>query len=118
MFAGIRFLARIAPPLGHIAKYKPDTTYTLADVLEERAAEFADHPFVLFEDRRVSYGEMNAQSNRIAHWAHGEVAEVLSGYPGIDMVNVYGVQVAGTDGRAGMVAFVLPDAKAGSSPGN
>lgn len=39
-----------------------------------------------------------------------EVAEVLSGYPGIDMVNVYGVQVAGTDGRAGMVAFVLPDA--------
>lgn len=72
MFAGIRFLARIAPTLGHIAKYKPDTTYTLADVLEERATEFADHPFVLFEDRRVSYGEMNAQSNRIAHWAHGE----------------------------------------------
>jgi len=34
-----------------------------------------------------------------------EVAEVLSGFTDIGMVNVYGVQVPNTDGRAGMVAF-------------
>jgi len=35
-----------------------------------------------------------------------EVAEVLSGFPGLDMINVYGVAVPGADGRAGMLAFV------------
>jgi fatty-acyl-CoA synthase len=36
-----------------------------------------------------------------------EVAEILAGFPGIDMINVYGVAVPGTEGRAGMAAFVL-----------
>jgi fatty-acyl-CoA synthase len=41
-----------------------------------------------------------------------EVAEVLSGFPGVEMVNVYGVEVPGADGRAGMAAVLLenPDA--------
>jgi fatty-acyl-CoA synthase len=43
-----------------------------------------------------------------------EVAETLAGYPGFEMVNVYGVSVPGHDGRAGMAAIVLgadrPDA--------
>ena len=38
-----------------------------------------------------------------------EVAEVLSGHPGLDMINVYGVEVPGADGRAGMMAFVPPE---------
>jgi fatty-acyl-CoA synthase len=41
-----------------------------------------------------------------------EVAELLSGFPGIGMVNVYGVQVPGHDGRAGMLAFVPEDGAA------
>ena len=36
-----------------------------------------------------------------------EVAEVLNQHPQIDMANVYGVEVAGAEGRAGMVAFSL-----------
>lgn len=36
-----------------------------------------------------------------------EVAELLSIYPGIDFVNVYGVEVPGEEGRAGMAALVL-----------
>ncbi|MCZ6841540.1 MAG: long-chain-acyl-CoA synthetase [SAR324 cluster bacterium] len=33
-----------------------------------------------------------------------EVAEIISTFPGVEIVTVYGVQVPGTDGRAGMAA--------------
>jgi fatty-acyl-CoA synthase len=36
-----------------------------------------------------------------------EVADVLNGAPGVTEANVYGVEVAGEDGRAGMAAVVL-----------
>lgn len=36
-----------------------------------------------------------------------EVAELLSIYPGIDFVNVYGVEVPNEEGRAGMAALVM-----------
>ncbi|MDZ7784661.1 MAG: AMP-binding protein [Halioglobus sp.] len=36
-----------------------------------------------------------------------EVGEVLNQHPQINMANVYGVEVPGTEGRAGMVAFAL-----------
>jgi len=36
-----------------------------------------------------------------------EVAEVLNGAPGVSETNVYGVEVPGADGRAGMAAVVL-----------
>jgi fatty-acyl-CoA synthase len=38
-----------------------------------------------------------------------EVAEALSTFPGVKEVNVYGVQVPGTDGRAGMASLVAGD---------
>ena len=40
-----------------------------------------------------------------------EVAEALSGAPGVREASVYGVQVPGTDGRAGMAALVVDDAR-------
>jgi fatty-acyl-CoA synthase len=36
-----------------------------------------------------------------------EVAEQLSDFPGVQLVNVYGVEVPGADGRAGMAALLL-----------
>ena len=39
-----------------------------------------------------------------------EVAEVVSVVSGVEEANVYGVEVAGTDGRAGMAALVTTDA--------
>jgi citronellyl-CoA synthetase len=39
-----------------------------------------------------------------------EVAEVLNKHPQIAMANVYGVEVPGVEGRAGMVAFEFSDA--------
>jgi len=41
--------------------------------------------------------------------ATSEVAEALSEYPGVAEANVYGVEVPGTDGRAGMAALVVDD---------
>jgi fatty-acyl-CoA synthase len=38
-----------------------------------------------------------------------EVAETLMRFPGVEMANVYGVEVLGHDGRAGMAALVLSD---------
>jgi acyl-CoA synthetase (AMP-forming)/AMP-acid ligase II len=36
-----------------------------------------------------------------------EVAEILNGASGVSETNVYGVQIPGSDGRAGMAALVL-----------
>jgi fatty-acyl-CoA synthase len=46
-----------------------------------------------------------------------EVAEVLSGYPGLQVANVYGVRVPGAEGRAGMASlvFLRPDEFDGES---
>lgn len=41
--------------------------------------------------------------------ATGEVAAMLSNFEGINQANVYGVQVPGYDGRAGMAALVAED---------
>jgi fatty-acyl-CoA synthase len=38
-----------------------------------------------------------------------EVAEALSGFPGLEVANVYGVAVPNAEGRAGMAALVLRD---------
>ena len=38
-----------------------------------------------------------------------EVAEVLAGFPGLQIANVYGVKVPGAEGRAGMAALVVAD---------
>ncbi|MCP4038024.1 MAG: long-chain-acyl-CoA synthetase [bacterium] len=42
--------------------------------------------------------------------ATSEVAQVISSAAGVEEANVYGVAVAGTDGRAGMAALVTNDA--------
>lgn len=36
-----------------------------------------------------------------------EVAEIINNFPAIEFSNVYGVEIPGTDGRAGMAAIVL-----------
>jgi len=41
--------------------------------------------------------------------ATSEVSEALTGYTGIQEANVYGVAVAGMDGRAGMVSLTVDD---------
>jgi len=52
-----------------VANYRRDQDYTVADRIEERAADAGDRPFIIFEGRTVTFGEMNALANRVAHAA-------------------------------------------------
>jgi fatty-acyl-CoA synthase len=60
------------PILPRLAKFRPDRRLSVADVIERRARDHPDRPFVLFETRRLSYGEFNAAANRVADWARGQ----------------------------------------------
>lgn len=52
-----------------VLAHTPGQKYTLADRLEERAVQFADRPFLYFEDRVLTYRELNEAANRVAHAA-------------------------------------------------
>ncbi len=64
------YLAAVVPVLKALPllRLKADSRYTIADYIEGQVEEFADQPFILFEDRRITYREYNAMANRIAHW--------------------------------------------------
>jgi fatty-acyl-CoA synthase len=56
-----------------LARTKPESARTIADVIEEQAVARSRHPFVIFEGRSVTYDAYNRAANRVAHWAlaHG-----------------------------------------------
>ncbi|ARS26532.1 long-chain-acyl-CoA synthetase [Sphingomonas sp. KC8] len=62
-------MARIMRGASRVAGFSRDMAYTVADRLEERAADHADTPFILFEDERLTFAEANARANRVAHAA-------------------------------------------------
>ncbi|MCP4905232.1 MAG: long-chain-acyl-CoA synthetase [bacterium] len=81
----------------------------LRDVLEKGDAYFRsgdllrldDEGFFFFVDRIGDTFRWKGENV-----ATSEVAEVISVVAGIEEANVYGVEIAGTDGRAGMAALV------------
>lgn len=52
-----------------VAGFARDMPYTVADRLEERAVDAGEEAFVLFEEQRITFAEMNARANRVAHAA-------------------------------------------------
>jgi fatty-acyl-CoA synthase len=52
-----------------IARLRPDSPHTVPDDFERVVAAHARHPAVLFEDRTITYEELNRGANRVAHWA-------------------------------------------------
>ncbi len=52
-----------------LARLKPSTPLSVADRIEEQAERRGSHPFMLFEDRQLSYQGLNQQANQLAHWA-------------------------------------------------
>ncbi|MFO1466113.1 MAG: AMP-binding protein [Steroidobacteraceae bacterium] len=62
-------LQRMMRGISLVASHRRDQEYTVADRLEERARDSADRPFIIFEGRTVTFGEMNALVNRVAHAA-------------------------------------------------
>ncbi len=52
-----------------VANYRRDQDYTVADRIEERARDARNRPFIIFEGRTVTFGDMNALANRVARAA-------------------------------------------------
>ena len=69
LLSRIRATARLAGGLRVLARHRPDGRYTVADRIEERVARHPHRTFLTYAGRRMSYGELNAASNRVAHWA-------------------------------------------------
>lgn len=53
------------------AKFRASSTFTLADLLEARAREYADRALLHYGLRTWTYAEVNAEANRAAHALHG-----------------------------------------------
>ncbi|MDR0212244.1 MAG: long-chain-acyl-CoA synthetase [Pseudomonas putida] len=49
------------------AQIKPADLYTLADRLEQQARRFAERPFLIYGEQTLSYGEIDARANQMAH---------------------------------------------------
>ena len=60
---------RLSRGYARILAYRRDQPYSVADMLEERAADAGARAFIVFEGREVSFGEMNELANRVAHAA-------------------------------------------------
>ena len=68
-YSPLRTLGRALRMMPVLIRSGPAGSFTAADLLEARARRRPNAPFVRFEGREVSYGALNAQANRIAHWA-------------------------------------------------
>ena len=111
--------------LGHINPHAAFEGYTdreatekkiLRDVLEEGDAWFNTGDLVREVDVGFTLGYPHYQFvDRVGdtfRWraenvSTNEVGEIVNGYEGIEICNVYGVEVPGADGRAGMAAICL-----------
>jgi len=90
----------------------------LRDVFEEGDAWFNTGDLIRTVDVGFALGKVHYQFvDRIGdtfRWrsenvSTNEVGEILNGYKDVFMSNVYGVEVPGCEGRAGMAAFSLED---------
>ena len=80
-----------------------DAWFNTGDMLREVDAGFTlGYPHYQFVDRvgdTFRWKSENVSTN--------EVGEIINGFDGIQFCNVYGVEVPGADGRAGMAALIL-----------
>ena len=90
----------------------------LRDVFEEGDAWFNTGDLIKTVDVGYALGKTHYQFvDRVGdtfRWksenvSTNEVGEILNGYRDVNMSNVYGVQIPGCEGRAGMAAFSLED---------
>src|SRR5262245_64841977 len=66
------YIAAVARTLAMTRPVKPEAKLTVADWLERWARQRPLSPAVLYQDRVVTYAELDAGANRFARWAHGQ----------------------------------------------
>ncbi len=52
-----------------ILGYRRDQALSVADLLEERATDAAERPFIIFEGQTITFAQMNRRANQVAHAA-------------------------------------------------
>ena len=76
MLAGVRrelvYLTSIARTLWLLRLVKPYATRSIVDIVESQARRRPGNIAILYQDRRLTYAEMDARANRYAHWALGQ----------------------------------------------
>ncbi|MEJ1967659.1 MAG: long-chain-acyl-CoA synthetase [Rhizomicrobium sp.] len=63
------YLAAITRTLFGLRHVKPDSPHTIVDEVEARAREVPGNIAFYFLDRTMTYAELDAAANRVAHWA-------------------------------------------------
>jgi fatty-acyl-CoA synthase len=77
------YITGIGRSLIRMRHVKPDSPITIVDIVSGFARHAPDSTAILYLDRRVSYGELEAGANRYAHWGasigihHGDVVALL-----------------------------------------
>jgi len=66
------YIAAVARTLAMTRPVHPNAKLTVADWLERWARQRPQSPAVLYEDRVVTYAELDAGANRFARWAQGQ----------------------------------------------
>jgi fatty-acyl-CoA synthase len=76
MFDAIRreaiYISSLARTFYRMRHVKPDSTTTIADVVEAVVRAYPDNPAIVFQERIISYRQMDGWAARYARWARGQ----------------------------------------------
>ncbi|WP_116919611.1 long-chain-acyl-CoA synthetase [Tamilnaduibacter salinus] len=97
----IRRAPAIAKGLFYYSLKSERKSVTLGSIIEHNASRHGDRPAVLYEDRRITYRELNEWANRIAHYLRAQ------GLSKGDSIAVF------LENRPELLAFVIGAAKLG-----
>ncbi len=65
----LRMLRAFGRAIPMAVRARPGSSFTVADAFEQQAAQSARKAALIFEDRVVSYAELDARANQVARWA-------------------------------------------------
>lgn len=65
----LRMLRAFGRAIPMAVRARPGASFTLPDAFEEQAAKSPGKAALIFEDRVVSYAELDARANQVARWA-------------------------------------------------
>jgi fatty-acyl-CoA synthase len=66
----ITYIRAVARTLRMMRAVTPDSSHTIADIVEEIAKAKPENPAIFFQDEVVTYRALHERANRVAHWAH------------------------------------------------
>jgi fatty-acyl-CoA synthase len=67
-----RFMRGLNRTLKRVKSIAPDSPNLICDDIQAAVDEWRDSQAMTFEGRTVTYGELDAMANRIAHWGKGQ----------------------------------------------